>query len=84
MTLVIIQLHLFTVFYMFSSFINHAPLYRAFGFATQPPLIGFVLFQVSVLCSFYDLITSNGMSMIACHLTDGIHPILPIKCRLAA
>ncbi|KAI8822201.1 peptidase family M48-domain-containing protein [Fimicolochytrium jonesii] len=44
-TLVIIQLHLFCIFYLFSLFINHTPLYRAFGFATEPVLIGFTLFQ---------------------------------------
>ncbi|TPX70608.1 Ste24 endopeptidase [Spizellomyces sp. 'palustris'] len=47
--LVIIQLHLFSLFYIFSSFINHVPLYRSFGFSTQPPLIGFTLFQYIIL-----------------------------------
>ncbi|KAJ3190245.1 CAAX prenyl protease 1 [Gaertneriomyces sp. JEL0708] len=44
-TLVIAQVHIFAIFYLFSSFIEHAPLYRSFGFDTMPILIGFTLFQ---------------------------------------
>ncbi|TPX55386.1 Ste24 endopeptidase [Powellomyces hirtus] len=48
-SLVIVQLHLFSLFYLFSVFVNHVPLYRSFGFMTQPPLIGFTLFQYVIL-----------------------------------
>ncbi|KAJ3171556.1 CAAX prenyl protease 1 [Geranomyces variabilis] len=44
-TLITIQLHLFCIFYFFSVFIDHDPLYRSFGFDTRPVLIGFTLFQ---------------------------------------
>ncbi|KAI9105664.1 peptidase family M48-domain-containing protein [Phlyctochytrium arcticum] len=47
--LVMIQFHLFSIFFLFSSFVNHVPLYRSFGFQTQPVLIGFTLFQYIIL-----------------------------------
>ncbi|KAJ3149126.1 CAAX prenyl protease 1 [Geranomyces michiganensis] len=44
-TLITIQLHLFCIFYLFSAFVDHDPLYRSFGFSNKPVLIGFLLFQ---------------------------------------
>ncbi|KAJ3024228.1 CAAX prenyl protease 1 [Thoreauomyces humboldtii] len=44
-TLAVVQLHLFVIFALFSTFVTFVPLYRSFGFASQPPLIGFLLFQ---------------------------------------
>ncbi|KAL1918666.1 uncharacterized protein VTP21DRAFT_2688 [Calcarisporiella thermophila] len=44
--LLIAQLHLFIVFFLFSQFIHNSALYRSFGFGpAQPTLIGFMLFQ---------------------------------------
>ncbi|ORX98887.1 hypothetical protein K493DRAFT_257753 [Basidiobolus meristosporus CBS 931.73] len=42
---IIHQIHLFGIFYIFSHFINHSGLYRAFGFESKPALVGFMLFQ---------------------------------------
>lgn len=45
--LVVTQLHLITIFYLFQQFITNRALYEAFGFVdgSMPVLIGFVLFQ---------------------------------------
>ncbi|KAJ3040310.1 CAAX prenyl protease 1 [Rhizophlyctis rosea] len=43
--LAVIQFHLFVLFYAFGYFIDFTPLYRSFGFNTQPILIGFLLFN---------------------------------------
>jgi STE24 endopeptidase len=44
--LVIIQFHLFSLFYLFSKVINNGALYEAFGFTGEKPvIIGFTLFQ---------------------------------------
>lgn len=44
--LIIIQFHLFSLFYLFSKVINNGALYQAFGFMGEKPvLIGFTLFQ---------------------------------------
>jgi STE24 endopeptidase len=43
--LVISQIHLFTIFYSFSFFINDQTMYSDFGFSTQPILIGLILFN---------------------------------------
>lgn len=46
--LVIAQVHLFILFYLFAQVITFAPLYKSFGFHGPPfpILIGFVLFQM--------------------------------------
>ncbi|KAJ3085354.1 CAAX prenyl protease 1 [Quaeritorhiza haematococci] len=44
-TLIITQTHLFLIFYLFAGFIHFDPLYKSFGFDSQPILIGFLLFQ---------------------------------------
>ncbi|KAJ3228139.1 CAAX prenyl protease 1 [Chytriomyces hyalinus] len=38
------QIQLFSIFYTFSHFIKSVPMYRAFGFETEPVMIGLVLF----------------------------------------
>jgi STE24 endopeptidase len=43
--LVVTQLHLLAIFWLFSLFISNTALYQSFGFSTQPILIGFILFQ---------------------------------------
>ncbi|KAG9285367.1 hypothetical protein G9A89_010842 [Geosiphon pyriformis] len=43
--LLIGQVQILSLFFLFSQFIHNAPLYRSFGFETQPTLIGFILFQ---------------------------------------
>lgn len=45
-TLLVTQVHLFALFYLFSLFIHSSQLYSDFSFSTtQPILIGFLLFQ---------------------------------------
>ncbi|KAK9694531.1 zinc metalloprotease [Basidiobolus ranarum] len=39
------QVHLFTLFYMFSKFISSQTLYQDFGFNVTPTLVGFMLFS---------------------------------------
>jgi STE24 endopeptidase len=39
------QVHLLSIFFIFSYFINNSQLYEDFGFTTMPTLIGFLLFQ---------------------------------------
>ncbi|KAJ3257510.1 CAAX prenyl protease 1 [Chytriomyces hyalinus] len=43
-TLMLSQIQLFSIFYTFSHFIKSVPMYRAFGFETEPVMIGLVLF----------------------------------------
>jgi STE24 endopeptidase len=43
--LVVTQLHLLALFWLFSLFISNTALYQSFGFSTKPILIGFILFQ---------------------------------------
>ncbi|CAG8434279.1 1770_t:CDS:2 [Ambispora gerdemannii] len=43
--LAIAQVQMFTLFFLFSQFINNTALYQSFGFDTKPTLIGFILFQ---------------------------------------
>ncbi|KAG0746123.1 hypothetical protein G6F57_002971 [Rhizopus arrhizus] len=43
--LVVNQIHLLTIFFLFSLFIHNKQLYDHFGFDTMPTLIGFMLFQ---------------------------------------
>ncbi|KAK9385911.1 peptidase family M48-domain-containing protein [Lipomyces mesembrius] len=44
--LIIQQIHLFTIFVLFSVFINNMSLYQSFGFGRQKPvMIGFILFS---------------------------------------
>ncbi|KAJ2994140.1 CAAX prenyl protease 1 [Globomyces sp. JEL0801] len=43
--LVIAQLHIFVLFYMFSRFVNLLSIYQSFGFESKSVLIGFLLFQ---------------------------------------
>ncbi|EGW30673.1 uncharacterized protein SPAPADRAFT_62544 [Spathaspora passalidarum NRRL Y-27907] len=43
--LAISQVHLFSIFSLFSAFIHNKSLYNSFGFTEQPILIGFMLFN---------------------------------------
>ncbi|KAI9290052.1 peptidase family M48-domain-containing protein [Umbelopsis sp. AD052] len=43
--LIVTQLHLLALFWLFSLFISNTALYQSFGFSTKPILIGFILFQ---------------------------------------
>ncbi|KAG1177499.1 hypothetical protein G6F70_002373 [Rhizopus microsporus] len=43
--LIVNQIHLLSIFWLFSLFINNKQLYTDFGFDTMPTLIGFMLFQ---------------------------------------
>ncbi|KAI8928174.1 peptidase family M48-domain-containing protein [Entophlyctis helioformis] len=43
--LVVVQAHLFTLFYLFSLVMTEDSLYHAFGFDTKPVMIGLMLFQ---------------------------------------
>ncbi|KAJ3229917.1 CAAX prenyl protease 1 [Chytriomyces hyalinus] len=43
-TLLLSQIQLFSIFYTFSHFVKSQPMYRAFGFQTEPVMIGLVLF----------------------------------------
>lgn len=64
--LVISQIHLFLVLYVFSFFLNHAALYESFGFnGVQPVLVGFFLFQ----CVYapMDLVLSILMNALSRH-----------------
>lgn len=44
-TLIISQVHLLLIFYIFSLFLTRQELYTSFGFTSHPILIGFLLFQ---------------------------------------
>jgi len=43
--LIISEIHLFVIFFLFGQFMNNANLYTSFGFDTQPTIIGLLLFQ---------------------------------------
>ncbi|KAJ3324776.1 CAAX prenyl protease 1 [Boothiomyces sp. JEL0866] len=43
--LLVAQAHLFVLFYMFNFIVKLQSLYSAFGFATKPIIVGFLLFQ---------------------------------------
>lgn len=61
-TLIISEIQLLIVFYLFSHFIHLQPLYDAFGFAgTQPTLIGFLLFQY--IYAPFDALTGFMMNL---------------------
>ncbi|RKP24134.1 peptidase family M48-domain-containing protein [Syncephalis pseudoplumigaleata] len=63
--LVVAQIHLFTVFYLFSHCYRDAHLYRAFGFTdnTMPVLIGFLLFNY--IFSPVESVLSFAMNMLS-------------------
>nr|KAJ3422053.1 CAAX prenyl protease 1 [Polyrhizophydium stewartii] len=63
--LVVVQAHLFVLFYVFSIVINLTSLYKSFGFASQPIVIGFLLFQF--IYSPVDSLMGFVMNLVSRH-----------------
>ncbi|KAI8814973.1 peptidase family M48-domain-containing protein [Cladochytrium replicatum] len=61
--LLISQLHLFLIFFLFSLSIHFQPLYRSFGFDNEPILIGFLLFQYIYLP--FEAIAGYAMNILS-------------------